>query len=251
MKRMLLGAAAAAAMMMPGIASADMSGSITLGYENNDYDNSDMDAFNLGGDFVYGMSNGWNLQLDGRSTSQDWDCCSGNYNQNYVATHFSTDLGNFDVGGFAGLVGYYDDSGIMLGVEGRTGFGNFALDGSLGHTDFGDNGFDGTAYRVGGAFFFMPNLALTGGASMTNINSGNDYEVTELMIGGAYQFANNIELFAGYTNGDYQPEFGTDYENDTLEIGVRFNLNRGTLQANAADGAWSSAEHISDTWSRW
>lgn len=239
-------------MIAPGVAAAnDMSGSVTLSYEDHDRDGGDLSAYQVGGEFVYGMTNGWNLQLDGRATSQDWDCCNGNYSQNYVTTHLSTDMGNFDVGGFAGLIGYYDNSGVVYGVEGRTGFAHLAVDGSIGHTDFGDNGYDGTAYRAGGAFFFTPNLALTGGASFTSINSGTDYDVTEYSIGGAYQFHNSVEIFGGYTNGQYEPDGGADYEDDVLEIGVRFNLNRGTLEENAANGAWSSAEHISDTWSRW
>jgi len=254
MKRILLGAAAAAAMIVPGSALADTSGSITAMVEANDFDystNSEFVGYNLGGALVHTMSNGLTLQADGRTTLQDWDCCSGYYSQGYAAAHLSTDMGGWDLGGFLGMVNYYGDGGILIGAEARTMFGNFALDGSVANTDFGDNGYDGQAYRAGGAFFISPNLAVTGGASFTSINSGQDYDITELSLGGAYQFANNVELFGGYTNTDADRSISTDYEGDTFQLGVRLNLNGGTLQENAADGVWTSAEHVSDTWNRW
>ena len=254
MRRALLGAAAAAAMIAPGLASANTSGSIGFMVEFNDFDygsNGEFIGYNLGGAVMHNMSNGLNVQLDGRTTLQDWDCCDTYYSQGYAAAHLSSDMGGWDLGGFLGMVNYYGDGGILIGAEARTMLGGFALDGSIGHTDFADNGYDGTAYRAGGAYFFSPNLAVTGGASFTNINSGQDYDITELSLGGAYQFANNVELFGGYTNTDAERSSSSDYEGDTFQIGVRLNLNGGTLQENAADGVWTSAEHVSDTWNRW
>jgi hypothetical protein len=253
MRTLLLGAAAAAAMIAPGMASANTSGSVGVLYEANDFDygSGEFQAFNLGGALVHNMSNGLTLQLDGRTTLQDWDCCDSYYSHGYAATHLSSDMGGWDLGGVLGIVNYYGEGGILIGVEARTMLGNFALDGSVGHTDFADNGYDGTAFRAGGGFFFTPNLALTGGASFTDINSFTDYEITELSIGGAYQFTNNVEVYGGYTNTDGERSTGTSYEGDTFQIGLRLNINGGTLQENAADGAWTSAEHISDTWMRW
>ena len=254
MRTLLLGAAAAAAMMAPTMASADTSGSIGFMVEANDFtygSNGEFVGYNLGGVVMTDVSHGLTLQLDGRTTLQDWDCCDTYYSQGYAAAHLSGDMGGWDLGGFLGMVNYYGEGGVLIGAEARTMFGNFALDGSVANTDFADNGYDGTAYRAGGAFFFSPNLALTGGASFTDINSGLDYEITELSLGGAYQFANNVELYGGYTNTDAERGNGTEYEGDTFQLGVRLNLNGGTLQENAADGAWTSAEHVSDTWNRW
>jgi len=249
MKKLLLGAVAAAAMAAPGLANAETSGGIALTYANTEYDGGgDFDAYSLGGNVVHGLSNGWTIQLDGRTTLQDW---SWSYDSHgYAAFHGSTDLGGFEVGGFAGMVNYYGDGGTLVGVEARTALGNFSVDGSISLTDFQDNGYDGTTYRAGGAYFFSPNLALTGGASFTNVNSWTDFEITELSLGGAYQFANNVELFGGYTNGDIEWS-GASNETDTLKLGVRFNLNGGTLQDNANNGAWGSAEAVSDIWMRW
>jgi hypothetical protein len=251
MRTLLLGAAAAAAMVAPGMASADTSGSIGFMFESSDFDYGEFVSYNLGGAVIHDMSSGVTVQLDGRTTLQDWDGFDSYYSHGYAAAHLSTDMGGWDLGGLLGMVNYYGEGGILVGAEARTMLGSFALDGSIGHTDFADNGYDGTAYRAGGAFFFSPNLALTGGASFTDISSSVDYEITELSIGGAYQFASNVELFGGYTNTDGERSNGTEYEGDSFQIGVRLNFNGGTLQENAADGMWTSAEHISDTWVRW
>jgi hypothetical protein len=187
MRTLLLGAAAAAAMVAPGMASADTRGSIGFMVEMNDFDyssNGEFVGYNLGGAIMHDLS-GLTLQLDGRTTLQDWDCCDTYYSQGYAAAHLSSDMGGWDLGGFLGIVNYYGEGGILVGAEARTMLGNFALDGSIGHTDFADNDYNGTAYRAGGAYFFSPNLALTGGASFTNIDSGQDYDITELSLGGA------------------------------------------------------------------
>jgi len=251
MKTMLLGAAAAVAMLTPGLAMAETSGSLTLTYDNNDIGSSQHQDYSLGGTVVHELSDTMTLQADGRTTLQDWECCNGSYTQSYAAAHLSWDLGAWDVGAFGGMVSYFDDGGVVLGGETRTAFGNFSLDGFVAITDFGDNGYDGSTVRGGGAFFFTPNLALTGGASFTQINSSNDYDILELSIGGAYQFPNNLELFGGYTDSEYEPNIGTDYDGETFRVGLRVNLNGGTLQDNANDGAWTSATAVSDTWSRW
>ncbi len=250
MRTMLLGAVAAATMMAPGLANADVSGSASFTYENNDFDYGENDAWSLGG-VVMSDVHGFDFQLDGRTTLMDWDGSGGDDSHGYAAAHVSGDLGGFDLGGFAGIVNYYGDAGVLIGAEARTAFGNISLDGSIAHTDF-DYGYDGTAYRVGGAFFFMPNFAVNAGASRTDIDSfGTDFEITELSLGAAWQFANNVEVFGGYTDTDGDRSPGADYDGETVQLGVRLNFNGGTLQDNTNNGAWSSAMHVANTWMRW
>lgn len=251
MKKILVGAAAAAALIAPGVASADTIGAIDFTYESNDFDYGDFDGRSLGGGVATDFSHGLRLQLDGRTTLQDWDNGSGDYSHGYAAAHVSGDLSGINVGAFAGMLNYYGDGGTLLGVEARTSFGNFSVDGSAGFSDFNDNNYDGSAYRVGGAYFFVPNFAITAGASTSEINSGTDYDITELSIGAAYQFANNIEIFGGYTDTDGDRSSGTDYDGETLQIGARLNIGGGSLQDNANGGLWTSARHIANTWMRW
>jgi hypothetical protein len=253
MRTLLLGAAAAAAIIAPGAARADTSGLIGLSAEWNDFDYSsgDFAGYSLSGALVHDMSNGMTGQVDGRTTLQDWDCCDSYYSHGYTAVHLSGDMGGWDLGGLAGIVNYYGDGGMLIGAEARTMFSNFALDGSISYTDFAENDYSGIAYRAGGAYFLSPNFAINGGVSLTDIDNSPDYQITELMIGGAYQFVNNVELYGGYTNTDSDADGGTDYEGDTIQIGVRLHINGGTLQENAANGVWTAAEHVSDTWMRW
>jgi hypothetical protein len=250
MRKILMGAVAALAVAVPASAFADTRGAIDLSYSDSDFDYGDFWDLELGALLLHDMSSGWTLQAEGRTTLQDWDCC-GQYSHSFAAVHGSSDMGGWDLGGFVGILNYYGDGAPMLGVEARTAFGNFSVDGSLSYADF-DGDYDGTAVRVGGAYFFTPNFALTGGVSRTDIETSfQDYEITELALGGAYQFANNITLFGGYTNTDGDRSVGVDYDGDTIQIGLRFNLNGGTLQENTNDGAWQSAARFADTWKRW
>lgn len=253
MKKIFVGAALAAAVVAPGVASADTTGSIDLGLETNDFDytSDTFEGYTLGGTLTHDLSGGMTIQADGRTTYQDWGY--GTYSHGYSAVHASTDMGGWDVGGFVTLQNYYGDGGLGLGAEARTSFGNFSVDGSLGYVDYDDGDYNATAWRVGGAYFFSPNLAVTGGASTTSIDTdwGTDYDITEFSLGGAYQFANNVALTGGYTSTDGDRSTGTDYEGDTFRVGLRFNLGGGSLQENTNDGAWGAASYINDTMSRW
>lgn len=251
MRTLLLGAAAAAAIMAPGLASADTSGSVGFVYEDNDFDYGEFQGYSLGGTIIHDLHSNMTLQADGRTTLQSWEGSTGDYSHGYAAAHLSGDLGGINVGGFAGIVNYYGDGGVLIGAEARTAFGNFSVDGSIARTDFNDNNYDGTAFRIGGSYFVMPDFAVRVGASTTSINSFTDDDVTELSLGGAYQFANDIEVYANYTNTDGDQSVGADYEGDTMMLGVRLNIGGGTLQDNTNGGAWSSAEHVSNTWMRW
>lgn len=256
MRKILMGAVASLAVAAPAPAFAETRGAVELNYETNEFDycggSCEFWDVELGATLLHDLSPGWTLQAEGRTTLQEWDTSSGQYSHSFAAVHGSSDMGGWDLGGYVGILNYYGDGGVMLGVEARAAFGNFSADGSISYASMNEDAFDGTAIRLGGAYFFSPNFALTGGVSRTELGTGfQDYEIAELSIGGAYQFANNVTLFGGYTSTDADREFSPDYEGDTFEIGLRFNFNGGTLQDNANDGAWQSAARFADTWKRW
>lgn len=252
MKTFLVGAAAAAALIAPGVAGADTIGAIDFTLESTDYDNtfSDFDAYSLGGGVATDISHGLRLQLDGRTTLQDFDGSSGDSSHGYAAAHLSGDLASVNVGGLLGIVNYFGDGGTLIGVEARRGFGAFVVDGSIGHVDF-DSGYDGTSYRLGGSYFFTPNFSVSGGYGLTEIDAGQDHDITEWSLGGAYQFANNIEVFGAYTDSENDRSVSSDYDYETLQLGVRMNIGGGSLHDNATGGLWDTARQISDTWLRW
>ncbi len=250
MKNIFVGAAAAAALIAPGVASADTIGAVDYTYENTEYDSgSDFDAYSLGGAVATDISHGLRLQADGRTSLQEWT--DDGYSHGYAAAHLSGDLAGFNVGGFAGMLNYYGDGGSVYGVEARNDWGNFSVDGSIAFSDFGDNNYDGEHYNIGGSYFFMPNFAINAGYSVNEIDSGAGYDLDAWSLGAAYQFANNIEVFGNWTNTNYEYS-GSDYnETDSLQLGVRLNIGGGTLQDNTNGGLWNSARDISDTFLRW
>lgn len=250
MRKIMFGAALAAAMAAPALANADTSGSINLGFETTEYDSGgEFDAYNLGATIVHGLSGNMTIQADGRTTLQDWG--SSEDSHGYAAAHLSWDLGGWDAGVIGGLANYYGDGGTVFGGEARTAFGNFSVDGSIILTDFLDNDYSGWTTRVGGAYFFSPNMAVNANIATTDIDASfGDYEIDEMSIGGAYQFANGVALNINYTNSDYDNNGGSN-ESDAFRIGARFNFGGGSLQENTNNGAWASTEHNANTWMRW
>lgn len=252
-----MGAAAALAMAAPGLAHADASGVIDLGYQNDDYDNGNsFDAFHLGGAFQMDMMSGWTLQFDGASLYQDWDGSSGSDQHSHAAVHADTTGGTWDFGGWAGLLNYYDNSGLTIGGETRTSFGDFSLQGSVGYATF-DQYYDYSSWdgHVDGAYFFSPNMAVTAGLTYNAINydGGNDDTQTEWSLGGAYQFANGVEIYGGYlnSNNDFSGSGGSN-DVDVVNVGFRFHFNGGSLQDYTNHGAsWNGAAVLSDAYSRW
>jgi len=254
MKKLMLGAAAAVAIVAPSAAFADTSGYIDAGYEASEYDGGgEFDALHLGGAIAHDLSNGWGVQADARSVNQEWDGSSSDDSHGYAAVHAYTNAGSWDFAGFVGLVEYYGDSGKMIGAETRTAFGNISLSGSLGYADFENGGSDysATDLRVNGAYFFSPNLALTAGVGHTDWESVFDSDALNLSIGGAYQLASGIALTGEYVNTDGDGFF-SDWEIDSFRLGVRFNINGGDLQNVTNNGAsWSGASDLSEAMMRW
>lgn len=248
MKKIFVGAALAAAVAAPGVASADTTGFIDLGIQSNDFDytSDTFDSYTLGGAIMHDLSDTMTVQADGRTMHQDWGY--GTYSHGYSAVHLSTDLGGWDVGGFVTFQNYYGDSGLGFGAETRTAFGNLSLDGSVGYVEYDEGDYDATQWRVGGAYFFSPNFAVTGGVAQTDIDGD---EISEFSVGGAYQLVNNVAFTAGYTSTDADNNGGGGWEGDSFTFGVRFNFGGGTLQENTNDGAWGAATAINDTVSRW
>lgn len=252
MRKVLFGAAAVLAIAAPaGIAHAGTQGSIDLSYATSDFDDdNEFSNIRLGGTIVHGLGGNMTVQADAATSLQSWDGDDDDYSHAHAAAHLSWDLGQFDVGGFGGILNYYGDGGTVFGAEGRTAFGNFSIDGSASLVDFND-WMDGSSLRLGGAFFVTPNFEINAGISRTDLDNGDDWEITDFSLGAAYQFANNIELYGDYTNSEEEADYGYEEEGDTFRIGLRFNIGGGTLQDNQNNGAFGSVGALSDTLTRW
>lgn len=254
MRRLLWGAAAIAAFGFQA-AHAETTGHIDGGYAFTNYNSgSDFDAYSIGGAVQTDVGD-WTVQLDGRTVLQTWssDCCDDSHG--YAAVHAGTKAGNWEVGGFLGILNYYGDGGKMIGLEARTSSGDFSFQGSAAYVGF-DWWTDYYAYdvRLDGDYFFSPNFALTGNLGETWFTfDTTDYEATDAGIGLAYQFSNGMELNGGYQYSNFDvSNGGTDYDTDTFWIGLSYHLNGGTLQDETNHGAsWRGAQDLQDTFQRW
>lgn len=254
MKKFLLGAAAAAAIAAPSLASAETTGNIDLNYGSTEYDGGgEFDATTLGGAVQFDAMPGWTVALEAQTNSQEFDS-GGSSSHSHAAVHAATDVGGWDVGGFFGLLNSYGSSGWTLGAETRTSFGNFSVEGALGYAQFDNfNEVESFSTNVQGAYFFTPNFSVNGGAMFSNIDYGfGDYDVTDLNVGAAYGFGNGFEVYGGYVNSEFDFNGGGGFETDTWNLGVRYHFNGGTLQETVNEGpSWSTVGNISDMFMRW
>lgn len=243
MKKILLGAAAAIAIAAPGVAAADTNAVVGLNYSNTDFDVGDFDRYGLSGAFSHDLSNGAVLQMDGEMGRIDaGGCCLGS---SYGAVHYGWRNDSYAFGGFAGLSDYFSASGLGLGVEGQLFLGNLNLNGSLGYVDFDDFDLSATSVNVDAAYFFTPNLALTGMVSYSEADfSGSDTDWTTLGVGGEWRFDNSpFSINAGYRNHDFDGG-----EADTWSIGLAWDLGTGSVQERTRSGpGFQGARNMFDT----
>jgi len=240
MKKLLAGAAAAAAILAPGIASADTNAVIGLQYTNAEFDGGgDLDNYGFNGAFSHELSNGGVLQFDGEWSRTDaGGCCFGT---SYGAVHYGVRNDSYSFGGFAGLTDMMY-SGLGVGIEGQLFFGNLNVNGALGVVDFDDADLETFGGQVDVAYFFTRNLALTGLVGQSEIDGGgSDLDVTTWGIGGEWRMsASPISFVAGYRNLD--TDFG---DADSWSIGVNFDFGTGSVQERTRSGTnFGGAEAI-------
>jgi hypothetical protein len=231
MKKFLFGAAAAAAMIVPGAAAADTNAVVGVQYTNVDFDGFDFDNYGLTGGFSHDFSNGTMLQVDGEmGRIEAGGCCLG---FSYGAVHYGVRNDSYGYAGFIGLQDFFGYSGAAIGVEGQWFFSSATLNGSIGFMDFDDLDVSATNVELDGAWFFTPNFALTGIVGYTEFDAGGSFDATTLGVGGEWRFSNSpASLVFGYRNADFD---GGD--SDSWTIGLNVDLGTDSLQERSRSGA--------------
>lgn len=235
LKKVLVGAAAAAALMTPGLAAADTSGYASFSYNtlDDDNDSNKEDYLELNGAVVGSLGGSWNMQFDAATQNMNHDGHSDDMSTATVHAFSRSD--GFAVGGFAGLTGG-DTSALFIGAEGALYLDRFSLAGAalLGEDrEAGDevNGLSGAA-----TFFLSDNFSLGADVSYFSIFDG-DEDGTIYGVNAEYQFGGSpFSIFGGYHMSD-QENFGTDREVDSFTIGGRFNFGTSTLLERDRSGA--------------
>ena len=234
MKKYLLGAAAVLAIALPGVASAQQSGYVDLGYQSTDGSVSgvdfDGDGWTLGGTTAWGGDGTVGVQLDAiYGDSEDASSYS-------VGGHLFSRNEGYLIGGFANY-GSIDVDGAgssdqwTVGLEGQAYLTRTTLDGALSYSESDDADAQLTAFDVGATHFVTDNFSFGGSVGFGTLDAfGTDTDIVSYGVGAEYQFAATpISVFGGWQHVDLD-DFDTDA--DTLNVGVRYNWGGSLFERN-------------------
>lgn len=233
MKKYLLGAAAALAIIAPGVASAQ-SGYVDLGYTSTDLEfGGDVDTTALGGAYSWGGNGTVGFQVDGAIAQHEFsggDVDTYNFgghafvrNDSYLVGGL-VNFGNTDFGGGADY-DYY-----TIGAEGAIYLQRTTLNGALTWSDSEDLDNSITALDLGVTHFITDNFSIGGNVGAGEFDAGSDF--TSFGLGAEYQFASlPVSLYGGWSTTDYD-----GFETDGLTLGVRYNFG-GSLFDRDRSGA--------------
>jgi hypothetical protein len=242
MKKLVLGAAAAAALLAPAVANAETNAVVGIDYNHVDFDSfGDGNLYGLNGAFNHDFSNGWQIQMDGAADRLDSGfCCTST---NYAAVHYGLRNDQYSFAGFVGTQGVSLFSAIDIGVEGQMHFSNASIGGSVSYLDMGD--IDANAWNVNadGMYFFTPNFSVNAGAGYTNLDEGGSTDFWTWNVGGEYRFQDSpFSVSLGYRQSEFD---GGDVSAWT--IGLTLDLGTGTLQDRRVHGpSWGGARSLYD-----
>lgn len=256
MKRTLLASAAAAVALIAAPALAgDLVGHVDLSYGAHDYDGENNTNVALGGALATSFDNGWTLQADGQMNQYKWDGSSSGDSFGQATVHLAKRNDQYSIGGFAGMISYYDTPGLMVGGEGQAFLSKATLSGSVGYADF-DTSSDYSAWNAqGGAKYFVnDNFSLDASLGYVSFDAWSDWSGWNGGVGAEYKMAASpVSLFANYRHDEFEADsFFSDYATDTVTVGVRLNLGADTLLQRDRHGAsLTGGQAMLDNFLRW
>ncbi|MFZ2028858.1 MAG: hypothetical protein WAU68_01000 [Vitreimonas sp.] len=244
MKKLVLGAAAVAALLAPAIAHADTNAVVGIDYNHVNFDGgTDGNVYGLNGAFNHDFANGWQIQMDGATDRLDGGGCC--VNQNYAAAHYGVRTDQYSYAGFIGLQSLSIFSGVDIGVEGQMHFNQASVGGSVAYVDFGDVDINAWNVNLDGEYYFTPNFSLNAGAAYTNLDGyfGGNIDYWNWGLGGEYRFDNSpFSVSLGYRQLD-----ADGGQVDTWSIGLTMDLGTGSLQDRRVKGpSWGGARSMYD-----
>ncbi len=232
MRKYLLGAAAALAVVAPGMASAQ-SGDIGVSIGNLETDFGDLDIYGLNGAFINPTGHGnWVVQFD--AASERLEAGGSSIGAGYGAVTAGVRTDGWAFYGFAGLGELFSASTTNIGIGGQIYFDRATINGSIGHADFDSFDVSTTNVSADATWFFTDNLGLTGLVGYTEADGvGSDVDFTRLGVGGAWRpDSTNFTLGAGYENIDAD---GSDI--DVWKLSLAYNFGTSTERERSQSGA--------------
>ncbi len=226
MKKLLTGAAIAAALIAPAVASAD-TGSVGVHYGNFDAGAFDLDLYGLDLSYNHELSNGWLLQGDAASDRLD---TGGNIGLGYVNISAGKRNDHHALYGFVGHNNIAFSDSINIGVGGQVYMPQATINGSLSYADFDGGG--ATNVHADGTYFFSDNFGATLDLGYIDFDGGPSANIYG--IGAVYRFADcPWSIDAGYKVSD----FDGSTEVDVIHIGFNINFGTGSAREQSQSGA--------------
>ncbi len=217
MRKLIIGAAALLAVALPSIAAADTGGSIQLTYASisDDLADSKDNVVALSGVVITDLqASGWRLQAN--ATNSDADAYNNSFAYSQGELHAVYDMGNVQIGGFAGMLNANGFNYYEYGVEAAMNFsrGQVAIS-AAGASSPNSNLDSVTSVAVSGALMVTENLSVGATVSTTDYgNYGSSDSVDSYGVNVAYEVPNtDVTLGVGYRS--------SDFDNNTVDfIGV-------------------------------
>ena len=232
MRKFLVGAAAAAAILAPAAqASAETNGYIDLSLGQTDVESTDLDAINIGGAGAVDVGGGWRGQFDVDMTRLSND---GTMTTTNLTAHLYKEADNWAVGGVLSSRDYFYGNAWTIGIEGQTHLNNLVLEGeaSFGTVEwiYGD---DTGTYNLdaNGTYYFTPDFSVGVGYQYVDIDE-LDGGIDTWTADAEYKFSSSpFSVFAGYAQSEID---STDV--DTWRVGGRYAFGDDTLQGRRTTG---------------
>lgn len=260
----------------PGIASAHVTGVLTLGYE---YTDSNFDS--CGGECSYndeteqgpsisgaiaaplmGDDGPWMIQGDGRLQSEEEDYGYGytpHSNVGHAALHIAYRTDEYAVGAFYGLQNDHGNDVQEIGIEAQKYWSRFTLQGSAAYGKHSDScsgcnddysAWDAQAsltYYVNDSWSVSGNVGYAswdynyGSTDLTTVGVSAEYRIPET----------KYSVRAAYIHGDASDTFN-DYQTDTFQVALVMDLGSGNARERDQHGASLPGADAFDThWRLW
>lgn len=222
MRSLIIGAAALLAMAASSIASAETGGAIKLTFASIDGDDSSSyycECYNDSKDNVAALSgvvvtdlsqDGWRLQFNATSADLEHASHSDAYSQ--VEVHAVKNLGDVDVGVFAGMLNGNGTSFNELGIEAAMNFegGQIAVSAATASSPNSNSYYDDeiTTVAATGTFNLNDNWSVGGSISSTDFgNFGDSEDIESFGVNVAYHVPDTtLTIGVGYRSSEGEEE---------------------------------------------
>lgn len=278
-KLMVAALAAGFAIIAPSIASARVSGVLTVGYEHSDINFSNSycgecsyyDETEQGPSLsaaviapLIGEDSNWVVEGEGRLQSEKEDFGNGyrpHYNVGHAAIHIAYRNDSYAIGGFYAIQNDHGDDVQEIGIEAQKYFENMTLQGSVayGQHDSSCSGCrdDVDAWGSNASLTYYFNDSWSGsvnvGYASWDYYYGGRTNLTTVGVSAEYRIpSTNYSVRASYTHGDASARYSDDYTSETVQVAFVVDLGSENARDRDQHGAsFSGADTFDQQWRLW